>query len=1150
MEKPTQPRLLPVVALAGALYLAVYALALELAPRGEFARFQSNVLYNLPGLVALILSSMRALRSSGRERAGWLALAIALICWQAADWLYAWYEYALSSAPPSPGITDGLYYAGYFALAAVIPLIVLTPAHRRDPRWVLDAAVIVVIVATISSELLLRPLSTSADDSRAAVLVAMGYPLLDLGLAGMLVFSMYAAGRAVSPRAIVLAAAITVQVVADFFYVLAVAHGGYENTISYMDIGWLATYALFAVFCMMPAEPARDRDAVPEPTLLGFIVPYCAVALLAAFTVGTAFWGSPPATLVVGAVAAIVLVTMRQTATMIENLRLYRELSAQMQRREVWLEVQSDLGEAMIEFENGRITSANDAFLRISGYTLDELRGLASGLDLIVESDRDALIQWFIQSRSGQPTQAQVQTCIRRADGSSATLELSSKSDTTADTYRVIVIAREITERVAADAARQRGEAVMRATLESTADGILVVDNARRVMHYNHQFATIWQIPDALRENSTNQGILAHSAGLVADREGFAEKVEKLYSGLDEATDEVQMLDGRVLERYTRPLLQDGRIEGRIWSFRDVTERVRSAEASQRALIEIAESKMRLEESLAAERERARRDPLTGALNHGAISAALGEAVAHRVTNITHGIVMCDVDGLKAINDTFGHQSGDWLLTSIANALGDPAATVGRYGGDEFAVLLEGATKSEAEAYVARVSDRLDAASFVHPETGTRIRAAASLGIAMYPDQAETVPDLIRLADGAMYATKRQRSLEATEGSVPLRRRDDEAVRLISELIPLLTSPGDANEKLDLISARLAAAASYSGVRIVIFGDREGSNVVVSTSGDSTRDEVAFWHDERNLVAQEQPLRALLEATKRPVIIDDVSEAMQFSPAMRAAILGGGTKSILAVPMVWRDEVIGSIGAGRAETHAFSPRDAQLLATVAGQITAIVRMATLVESLQITSDRVREAQAETVMMLAAAAEAHDRTTGMHLVSIRSLAEAIATELGYDQQQAYDLGLAATLHDIGKVSVPDTLLASSGALAGDDWALMQQHTVWGQEFLDARPGFETAAIVARSHHERWDGGGYPDGLAGDAIPEAAAIVTVADSFDAMTHDRPYRPGRTAEEAVEEIWANSGKQFSPPVVEALVRLHERGALAVVTTERLAA
>ena len=102
--------------------------------------------------------------------------------------------------------------------------------------------------------------------------------------------------------------------------------------------------------------------------------------------------------------------------------------------------------------------------------------------------------------------------------------------------------------------------------------------------------------------------------------------------------------------------------------------------------------------------------------------------------------------------------------------------------------------------------------------------------------------------------------------------------------------------------------------------------------------------------------------------------------------------------------------------------------------------------------------------------------------------------------------------------------------------MQHHSVWGEQFLAGRSGFDLAAGIARSHHERWDGHGYPDGLKGDEIPEVATIVSVADSFDAMTSDRPYKPGRSTAAAMNEIVACSGSQFSPSVVEALMRLYK--------------
>jgi putative two-component system response regulator len=212
-------------------------------------------------------------------------------------------------------------------------------------------------------------------------------------------------------------------------------------------------------------------------------------------------------------------------------------------------------------------------------------------------------------------------------------------------------------------------------------------------------------------------------------------------------------------------------------------------------------------------------------------------------------------------------------------------------------------------------------------------------------------------------------------------------------------------------------------------------------------------------------------------------------------------------------------------------------------------MASLVEELQTSSTKLQGAQTETVLMLAAAAEAHDHTTGAHLQSLRALSEALALELDKTEDTARELGLAASLHDIGKIRVPNSVLGSSGLLSESEWEVMRRHTTWGADFLSGRLGFELAATIARSHHERWDGNGYPDGLAAHNIPEAARIVTVADAFDAMISDRPYRAGRSIDAALEEIAACSGTQFAPDVVEALVRLHERGALLGLCNRRTA-
>jgi putative nucleotidyltransferase with HDIG domain len=270
------------------------------------------------------------------------------------------------------------------------------------------------------------------------------------------------------------------------------------------------------------------------------------------------------------------------------------------------------------------------------------------------------------------------------------------------------------------------------------------------------------------------------------------------------------------------------------------------------------------------------------------------------------------------------------------------------------------------------------------------------------------------------------------------------------------------------------------------------------------------------------------------------------SYGQRRRLIDAGIKSVLMVPMIWQGDMIGVLSVATQSERGIDVRDIQFLSTVATQVTAIIHMEALVEELRAAASRLQGARADTVILLAGAAEAHDQTTGRHLHRVREISQVLARELGYSEEEVHAIGLGAVLHDIGKIRVPETILLSPAQLDDEEWELMKRHTTWGAEFLAGRQGFELAASIAAAHHERWDGSGYPLGLAGEAIPDVATIVSVADSLDAITNDRPYRTGRPLEWAVREIRRCSGEQFSPRVVDALLRLHARHALPLLGDE----
>ncbi len=175
-----------------------------------------------------------------------------------------------------------------------------------------------------------------------------------------------------------------------------------------------------------------------------------------------------------------------------------------------------------------------------------------------------------------------------------------------------------------------------------------------------------------------------------------------------------------------------------------------------------------------------------------------------------------------------------------------------------------------------------------------------------------------------------------------------------------------------------------------------------------------------------------------------------------------------------------------------------------------------------------------VEALVALVDARDRYTAAHSTEVANLCRQAALALGCDANEAHVIGLAARLHDIGKVAVPDAVLTKRGRLDSDEWELIRRHPMIGADIAGRIPALCDALPLIRGHHERFDGCGYPDGLAGDQIPLGARIISVADAFSAMITDRPYRSGIPAAHALEELQRHAGTQFDPRVVDAVLPL----------------
>jgi diguanylate cyclase (GGDEF)-like protein/putative nucleotidyltransferase with HDIG domain len=177
-------------------------------------------------------------------------------------------------------------------------------------------------------------------------------------------------------------------------------------------------------------------------------------------------------------------------------------------------------------------------------------------------------------------------------------------------------------------------------------------------------------------------------------------------------------------------------------------------------------------------------------------------------------------------------------------------------------------------------------------------------------------------------------------------------------------------------------------------------------------------------------------------------------------------------------------------------------------------------------------QREAIEALALALLERDRYTGEHSEAVIEMSGAVARNLGLGSADVERVRSAALLHDIGKVAIPDEILHKPGPLTDDEWALMRQHPVIGERILRVLPGLGMVARIVRHEHERWDGGGYPDGLAGEEIPLGSRIIIAADTYHAITSDRPYRAAKPHAVAIEELMRCAGTQFDPKVTAALI------------------
>ncbi|MPZ46918.1 MAG: PAS domain S-box protein [Betaproteobacteria bacterium] len=386
---------------------------------------------------------------------------------------------------------------------------------------------------------------------------------------------------------------------------------------------------------------------------------------------------------------------------------------------------------------DSRITSWSPAAERLYGWKEEELLGRYSPLvpgGQRTEADHDEVRR---RIREGERTTS-LEVQRERRDGALiyVTIARAPLYDAEGQVCGRMVIASDITSRKKTEAELVRSLSLLQATLDATADGILLVDTEGRIVRYNARFTQMWCIPDDVLAAGEVAGALQFVMTQLKDPEGFLARVKEIYAHPEaESRDIVELADGRAFERYSQPQRIEGAIAGRVWSFSDITEQ-RQAEDRLTRL--------------------AQYDTLTGLPNRSLFHDRLLQAMARAARHETMvALMFVDLDNFKTVNDTLGHQAGDALLQEVARRLTGclrETDTVARRGGDEFTVMLEEVMRVDQVGPVAeKIIAALREAAMIN---GKAVAVSASIGITLYPFDTEDIDEMLIQADTAMYRAK------------------------------------------------------------------------------------------------------------------------------------------------------------------------------------------------------------------------------------------------------------------------------------------------------------------------------------------------------------------------------------------------------------
>jgi len=371
--------------------------------------------------------------------------------------------------------------------------------------------------------------------------------------------------------------------------------------------------------------------------------------------------------------------------------------------------------------------------------------------------------------------------------------------------------------------------------------------------------------------------------------------------------------------------------------------------------------------------------------------------------------------------------------------------------------------------------------------------------------------EIVMVIENAMLFNQLERKVVELDNLL----KATEAIASILQLDPLL----------DTIMELGMKAMDAEGCSVLLIDEKERKLQFVAASGAKKEEIKKLSLDIGEGVA------GWVVQNDQPLLIEDVSNDARFSKRVDE-ILGQKTKSLICIPLKVKNRTIGVMEViNKRGDRTFSEKDMALFKPLSAQAAVAIERARLYEDLE-------DMYISTVKSLAAAIDAKDPYTRGHSERVTRFALVIAKELSLNEKIQKDVQLCALLHDVGKIGVPISVLRKKDKLTDEDWQHIRRHPVLGAEIISPIRQLKELVPDIRHHHERYDGKGYPDNLKGEQIPLIARILAVADTFDALTSERPYRNGLSDKSALEEIEVVKGTQLDPSCTEAFLAGYRKG------------